>query len=111
MHQVVKPFRCSFDGINTVMLQPGTVQEFGAMAAGLLRAGLIAEPGSAQGAAGHQVEPELVIPANYASLSKGDLRTLAARLGIAGKSRDSVIAAVAAEIDRRTQAAAEQAGA
>lgn len=44
MHKVLKAFPCSFDGIRAEDLKPGDEREFGSMAEGLKRAGLIGEP-------------------------------------------------------------------
>lgn len=43
MHKVLKRFPCSFDGIRSEMLSPGDERDFGSMADGLVKAGLIGE--------------------------------------------------------------------
>lgn len=44
MHKVLKAFPCSFDGIHSQNLQVGAVHDFGSMAEGLKKAGLIGDP-------------------------------------------------------------------
>ncbi len=62
MHRVLKAFPCSFDGIHSEPLEPGDERDFGSMADGLVRAGLIGDskPGGAAGeqAAGFEPLPE-----------------------------------------------------
>ncbi|MER9471084.1 hypothetical protein [Mesorhizobium sp. M0520] len=48
MHKVLKAFPCSFDGIKAINLNPGDEREFGSMAEGLQKAGLIGEPDTAK---------------------------------------------------------------
>jgi hypothetical protein len=43
MHKVLKAFPCSFDGIKSETLAPGDERDFGSMAEGLKKAGLIGE--------------------------------------------------------------------
>lgn len=43
MHKVLKAFPCSFDGIGSVNLKVGDERDFGSMADGLKKAGLIGE--------------------------------------------------------------------
>ncbi|RWP31814.1 hypothetical protein [Mesorhizobium sp.] len=43
MHKVLKAFPCSFDGIKAEGLKPGDEREFGSMAEGLKKAGLIGD--------------------------------------------------------------------
>jgi hypothetical protein len=45
MHKVLKQFPCSFDGIKSEMLRPGDERDFGSMAEGLKKAGLIEDLG------------------------------------------------------------------
>jgi hypothetical protein len=46
MHTVLKSFPCSFDGIRSEQLKPGDERDFGSMAEGLKKAGLIGELGA-----------------------------------------------------------------
>lgn len=43
LHRVVRPFPCSFDGLTLVDLNAGDERDFGSMATGLVKAGLIEE--------------------------------------------------------------------
>jgi hypothetical protein len=98
----MKAFRCSFDGINASTLEVGNEYEFGSMADGLKKAGLIGDVAPAIGPAEslEPAEPAIDLDA----MKRAELDAFAAELGLdvsdAG-NKGEVKAAIEAELARR----------
>lgn len=83
MHKALKPFRCSFDGVNIRELAAGEEHDFGSLATGLAAAGYITE---VVGEAGP------VIPADWRSLHHLKIIALAKQFDPSVTKKDDAIA-------------------
>lgn len=97
MHKVLKAFPCSFDGIHSVDLQVDDKRDFGSMAAGLKKAGLIGDiDGKEKSPADTELRDDGPTVAEY--VAKGYLAANYPPKGYASRStREEIDAAIEAQ--------------
>lgn len=110
MHVVLKAFRCSFDGVSASMLEVGKEYEFGSMAEGLKKVGLIGDAApasvteSTNSAPADVPSPVPSDPIDLDAMKRAELDAYAASLGLdttEAANKAEAKEAIEAELARR----------
>src|SRR5690606_37535223 len=109
MHKVLKTFPCSFDGIHSESLQVGDKRDFGSMAAGLKKAGLIGDIDGKEKSVGTELRDDGPTVAEY--VAKGYLAVNYPPQGYASRStQEEIDAAIKAQQEAKGPEDAAKAG-
>lgn len=100
MHKVLKAFPCAFDGVHSEDLQVGDERDFGSMADGLKRAGLIGDIDPQKKPSGTELRDDGPTVAEF--VARGYLATNYPPTGYASRSTpEEIEAAIKAEDEAR----------